>query len=430
MLRTFYKLYLFLIVSVAVAALVVTPTLQYLFVVHFTVSDAQDVRSTMYVLRDMLADVPPASRQKMIDNSQAFFPLIHFDLPDRSQLALSEKDRRSLDLGYAVLAGPENLLLAIPPSSQVLRTRQIEILGSGTMFRIIGWMMVGAVLFGGLFLWMRSHWRDLEALREAAQRFGEGQLHVRSGLPERSSVAPLATRFDSMASRIQTLVSTQSEMVNAISHELRTPIARFGFALALLKSAKDQEEQRRYLDTMSQDIAELDQLVSELLSYGALGQPGRELEPCEVNIADLIDSVVGSLALEMEMLDIQCQVEVLPPGAVASVDPKLTARALINITRNAMRYGRRSIAVAAIMDGGVLVIHVDDDGIGIPEADRKSIFEPFHRLDRSRDRSTGGFGLGLAIVRRAIVSQGGSVYVGDSPMGGARFTLEFPERNG
>lgn len=430
MLRTFYKLYLFLILSVAVAALVVIPTMQYLFVVHFTESDAQDVRSTMYVLRDMLADVPPANRQKVIDDSQAVFSLIHFDLLDRSQLSLSEKARHSLDLGYAVPVGSEDLLLAIPPSNQVLRTRQMGMPGSGAMFRIMGWLMVGAVLFGGLFLWMRSHWRDLEALREAAQRFGEGQLHIRSGLPERSSVAPLATRFDSMASRIQTLVSTQSEMINAISHELRTPIARFGFALALLKVAKDQEEQRRHLDTMSQDIAELDQLVSELLSYGALGQPGREPEPCEVNIADLIDSVVGSLALEMEMLDIHCEVEVLPPGAVASVDPKLTARALINITRNAMRYGRRRIAVAAIMDRGVLVIHVDDDGIGIPEADRKSIFEPFHRLDRSRDRSTGGFGLGLAIVRRAIASQGGSVYVGDSPMGGARFTLELPASKG
>ena len=426
MLRTFYKLYLSLIISVAVAAFVVTPVMQYLFVARFTQSDAQDVRATMYVMRDMLADVPEAQRKKVIDDARAPFALIDFGLTDRSQLTLSDKDRRALDNGYSVSVGSDSLLLAIPASNQVLRTNQLDIPGSGPIFRAMAWVTIVFVVFGGLFLWLRAHWRDLEALREAAQRFGDGQLHVRSGLPARSSVSPLATRFDSMASRIQTLVSTQSEMINAISHELRTPIARFGFALALLKSAKDEEERRRYIDTMSHDIGELDQLVSELLSYGALGQPGRDPECCEVDIAEFIDSVTGSLSLEMELREIQCHAVTLPPGALATIDPKLTARALINLVRNALRYGRERIDITATVDRGVLVVHVDDDGIGVPEADRKSIFEPFHRLDRSRDRNTGGFGLGLAIVLRAITSQGGSVTVGDSPTGGARFTLQLP----
>ncbi|KAF1006257.1 MAG: Sensor protein RstB [Luteibacter sp.] len=428
MLRTFYKLYISLIISVAIAAFVVTPVMQYLFVAKFTQSDAQDVRATMYVMRDMLAEVPVDQRKQMIDDARAPFALIDFDLTERSKLNLSEKDRRALDSGYSVAVGSDSLLLAIPGSDQVLHTNQMDVPGSGPIFRVMAWVTIVFVVFGGLFLWLRSHWRDLEALREAAQRFGDGQLHVRSGLPSRSSVSPLATRFDSMASRIQTLVSTQSEMINAISHELRTPIARFGFALALVKSAKDEDERRRYLDTMSHDIGELDQLVSELLSYGALGQPGRDPESCEVDVTEFIDSVTGSLSLEMELREIQCHVSIFPIDATATIDPKLTARALINIVRNALRYGRERIDIKATVDREMLVIHVDDDGIGVPEADRKSIFEPFHRLDRSRDRNTGGFGLGLAIVRRAITSQGGSVAVGDSPTGGARFTLLLPVR--
>lgn len=428
MLRTFYKLYISLIISVAIAAFVVTPVMQYLFVAKFTQSDAQDVRATMYVMRDMLAEVPVDQRKQMIDDARAPFALIDFDLTERSKLNLSEKDRRALDSGYSVAVGSDSLLLAIPGSDQVLHTNQMDVPGSGPIFRVMAWVTIVFVVFGGLFLWLRSHWRDLEALREAAQRFGDGQLHVRSGLPSRSSVSPLATRFDSMASRIQTLVSTQSEMINAISHELRTPIARFGFALALVKSAKDEDERRHYLDTMSHDIGELDQLVSELLSYGALGQPGRDPESCEVDVTEFIDSVTGSLSLEMELREIQCHVSIFPIGATATIDPKLTARALINIVRNALRYGRERIDIKATVDREMLVIHVDDDGIGVPEADRKSIFEPFHRLDRSRDRNTGGFGLGLAIVRRAITSQGGSVAVGDSPTGGARFTLLLPVR--
>jgi signal transduction histidine kinase len=427
MLRTFYKLYLTLIASILLAVFVVVPGMQYMLIPRLTPSNANDLRSTMYILRDMLSTQDEAKREKALAEVQPTLTMVRFDLLDRSSVVLTDDQQHRLDLGYAVdIDTPGTILLAIPPTHQLLRTRDLQAPGASSLFRVVAWTVVVAMLLGGLFFWLRSHWRDLEILREAAQRFGDGQLHARSGLSARSSVAPLATRFDSMASRIQTLVSTQSEMINAISHELRTPIARFGFALALLKSAKDEGEWRRHIAAMSDDMAELDQLVSELLSYGALEQPGREPEYCLVDIAEFIDSVTGSLALEMEARDIHCRVTILPSGAMARVDPKRSARALINIVRNAMRYGRSQIDITVTMTNEMLVIHVDDDGIGVPEADRKSIFEPFHRLDRSRDRSTGGFGLGLAIVRRAITSQGGSVEVGDSPTGGARFTLKLP----
>jgi len=427
MLRTFYKLYLTLIASVVLAVVVVVPAMQYMLVPRLTPSDADDVRSTMYILRDMLSVEDIAKRKQTLDEVQPTLSIVRFDLIDRSSVTLSDDQQRRLDIGYAVdTDDPRTILLAIPPSHQLLRTREMRSPGSGSLFRIAAWTVVVAMLLAGLFLWLRSHWRDLEILREAAQRFGEGQLHVRSGLPDRSSVAPLATRFDSMASRIQTLVSTQSEMINAISHELRTPIARFGFALALLKSAKNDAERNRHIDAMSNDMGELDQLVSELLSYGALGQPGRDPEYDEINVAEFIDSVTGSLSLEMEAHDVHCHVLLSPTVTVARIDPKLSARALINLVRNAMRYGRSTIDVTVTVVDDMLVIHIDDDGIGVPEAERKSIFEPFHRLDRSRDRSTGGFGLGLAIVRRAVTSQQGSVTVGDSPTGGARFTMRLP----
>lgn len=427
MLRTFYKLYLTLIASIVLAVVFVVPAMQYMLVPRLSPSNADDVRSTMYILRDMLSLEGEAKREKTLDEVQPALSIVRFDLVDRSSISLSADQRHRLDMGYAVDADtPGTILLAIPPSDRLLRTRELRAPGSGSLFRAVAWTAVAAVLLGGLFLWLRSHWRDLEILREAAQRFGDGQLHVRSGLPARSSVAPLAARFDSMASRIQTLVSTQSEMINAISHELRTPIARFGFALALLKSAKDEAERNRHIDAMSNDMSELDQLVTELLSYGALGQPGRAPEYDEINIAEFIDSVTGSLSLEMEARDIHCRVVIAPELTVACIDPKLSARALINLVRNAMRYGRSNIDISATIVQHMLVIHIDDDGIGVPEAERKSIFEPFHRLDRSRDRNTGGFGLGLAIVRRAVTSQGGSIDVDDSPTGGARFTMRLP----
>ena len=108
------------------------------------------------------------------------------------------------------------------------------------------------------------------------------------------------------------------------------------------------------------------------------------------------------------------------------LDPRLTARALQNLLRNAMRYCDRRIQVGVSLNAKGCSLWVDDDGIGIPEQERERIFEPFYRLDRSRDRATGGFGLGLAISRRALEAQGGTLNVEQSPLGGARFKLWLP----
>ena len=110
-------------------------------------------------------------------------------------------------------------------------------------------------------------------------------------------------------------------------------------------------------------------------------------------------------------------------------DPKLVARALLNLIRNRTRYAKRAISLGAEVDGtGTLVLTVDDDGPGIPLADRDRVFEPFHRLDSSRDRHTGGFGLGLglAIVRRVALVRGADVRLESAASGGARFEMTLP----
>jgi two-component system OmpR family sensor kinase len=109
------------------------------------------------------------------------------------------------------------------------------------------------------------------------------------------------------------------------------------------------------------------------------------------------------------------------------LDPRLTARAVQNLIRNAMRYCHRSLLLRVDMDEqGACLLTVEDDGIGIPPEERQRIFQPFYRLDRSRDRTTGGFGLGLAISRRAIESQGGSLTAEQSALGGAQFRIRLP----
>jgi signal transduction histidine kinase len=108
-------------------------------------------------------------------------------------------------------------------------------------------------------------------------------------------------------------------------------------------------------------------------------------------------------------------------------DRRLLARAVGNLLRNAQKYAAHTVALSARRDGDLLEIVVDDDGPGIPEEERERIFEPFYRLDRSRDRATGGFGLGLSIARKAVALHGGVLAVQRSPLGGARFVITLPD---
>ena len=145
-----------------------------------------------------------------------------------------------------------------------------------------------------------------------------------------------------------------------------------------------------------------------------------------MSLDEFIDSILGSFDEALETPDIVLDVLMQGTQARFALDPRLTARALQNLLRNAMRYCDHRIQVGVNVTPQGCELWVDDDGIGIAEADRERVFEPFYRLDRSRDRATGGFGLGLAISRRALEAQGGTLKLEQSPLGGARFRLWLP----
>ncbi|ROM70573.1 two-component sensor histidine kinase [Pseudomonas brassicacearum] len=287
-------------------------------------------------------------------------------------------------------------------------------------------VLIGATMLACLLLWLRPHWRDLERLKRTAERFGKGHLDERTHITSRSNIGSLAHVFDTMAGDIENLLNQQRDLLNAVSHELRTPLTRLDFGLALALSDDLPPATRERLQGLVAHIRELDELVLELLSYSRLQNPERLPERDEVPLDEFIDSILGSVDEDLAAPDVV--IDVLLHGTLERfvLDPRLTARALQNLLRNAMRYCERRIQVGVRVSDRGCEIWVDDDGIGIPDSERERVFEPFYRLDRSRDRATGGFGLGLAISRRALEAQGGTLTAEASPLGGARFRLWLP----
>lgn len=287
-------------------------------------------------------------------------------------------------------------------------------------------VLIGATMLACLLLWLRPHWRDLERLKRTAERFGKGHLSERTHIADSSNIGSLAHVFDTMAGDIEKLLNQQRDLLNAVSHELRTPLTRLDFGLALALSDDLPPASRERLQGLVAHIRELDELVLELLSYSRLQNPERLPERVDVALDEFIDSILGSIDEDLAAPDVV--IDVLLHGALQRfvLDPRLTARALQNLLRNAMRYCEKRIQVGVLASDQGCEIWVDDDGIGIPDDERERVFEPFYRLDRSRDRATGGFGLGLAISRRALEAQGGTLTAETSPLGGARFRLWLP----
>jgi signal transduction histidine kinase len=306
-------------------------------------------------------------------------------------------------------------------ADDVILARDLPIdIGLALKMEAVRYVIVALALLIPIALWSRSHWLGLQALSRVADQVGAGNLTARAQLQPSASVYPLAERINHMAGRIDSLLAGQRNLLHSVSHELRTPIARLGFALELLRANASDPTLEPRIAAMEGDVAELNDLVKELLGMIRLDS-AQALQLDEVAVEDLLAGCIAALP------PAACQPQValaLPLGAIQA-DRRLLARAIGNLLTNAQKYGETRVALSA-RRGATLDIVVEDDGPGIPGPERERVFEPFYRLDRSRDRATGGFGLGLSIAHKAVALHGGTIRIEDSALGGARFVISLP----
>ena len=424
MLRLFLRLYVILALGLAGAIWLVNYTFDELMPEANETYNREAVRGPAYGLVEQLRPLQGDARQARLAELQPHYGL-RLKLVQKDTQALTEREQALLDKGQLVVRGDfMEFLATIDGSSQLL---EIKLPEEPKWLYLWAYGFLGVCLAIVLYFWVRPHWRDLEHIRLAAQRFGDNDLGSRILLPRRSTVRELAGHFNQMAERIESLIANQRELTNAVSHELRTPIARLSFELDQLRQQADPRQSRALITDMYADLGELEEMVSELLTYASLERGATQVTRENIEAHSWLDSVIGSVALEAEAEGVHlslrtCEVDII------QIEPRFMARAVINLLRNAIRYADRRVEVSLVKFGSGYEVRVCDDGPGVPEEGRAKIFQPFMRLDASRDRRTGGFGLGLAISRRALEAQGGTLTAQASPLGGARFRVWLPSQ--
>jgi len=288
-----------------------------------------------------------------------------------------------------------------------------------------------AVLGATIYLIVRGVEARMARLELAATRIATGRLDTRVKVESGDFLGRLGMAFNGMAAQVQALLRAQQDMIRAVSHELRTPVARIRFAVQMVEDMTDDPAIRRQLQGIDGDIEELDGLVDEILTYARLGSDavnGREMEATLVDCRAMAERVIAALAPLHGHLSIELAEG---PEVEALAEARYLQRALQNLVANACRYATSRVVIQVQAEPRLLRIDVEDDGPGVPPGERHAIFKPFARLDDSRTRSSGGYGLGLSIVQKVMTWHGGSVGVDDSPaLGGARFTLLLPQRLG
>ncbi len=267
--------------------------------------------------------------------------------------------------------------------------------------------------------------RKLQLIQVGVNEVSQGNLDIQVQVIGQDEIARLSATFNAMTEHIKRLIESQRELTRAVSHELRTPVARIRFAVDMLADTDDEDSRHMQRDYIDEDIEALNGLIDEILTYAKLeeGSPKLDLEP--VNLKELIEQVVR----ETNALGKSIKIVGQPPSAkvTAIADRRYLHRVIQNLAGNALRYAETTIVISAGVKKGNAFVSVEDDGHGISEADREKVFIPFSRLDDSRTRASGGYGLGLSIVSRIAFWFNGSMKVDESPkLSGARFVMTWP----
>ena len=419
--KLFVQFYLLLFVCFLVMTMLVG--LVYKFTAERAGRQSLDdlMKSSLYLMRSELREIPPhdwARTLKELDLNLSFElriePLKKYVLDPSTMQRLRGGDIVALDEQYTFIQRipRSNYVLAVGPVPYLYFLHQMRLLDIALL------AFIAISLAFPVFIWMRPHWQDILRLEAAAQRFGDGHLTERIHFDSASSFERLGVAFNQMADNINALIASKKQLIDGIAHELRTPLVRLRYRLEMSENLTPAESQ-----ALNRDISQLEALIEELLTYARLDRPQNELKLSTQDLPAWLHSYVEDVQSVNPQRTLQVN---STSGDYGALDMRLMERAVDNLVNNALRYSDHQLRISLHLNGNRANLWVEDDGPGIAPDARQRVFEPFVRLDPSRDRSTGGCGLGLAIVHSIAQALGGDVSCEESDLGGARFCFNWP----
>lgn len=338
---------------------------------------------------------------------------------DESLPTIAEARRQAATPAARASLGRSRALVAAPDGGTYLfswgQGRRLDVVHNWLLALLL-LFMVGVVLAGHLVL--RRALAPLRSLREGVARLSEGDLEVALETPGADEFGQLTRAFNAMVARVREMVRARDQLLLDVSHELRSPLTRMKVALELLPAGEKRER-------MAADVSEMEAMIGELLELERL-RGGRGLRMAPQNLAAVLREVAAGFAEGKPGV----RLVGIPAELPLAFDADSIRSVLRNLLDNATKYSladSHPVELSAGHEGRAVVVRVKDDGPGIPEDDLGSLFEPFFRVDRSRSKRTGGYGLGLSICRRVMEAHGGSIGVSNNSGGrGACFVLGFP----
>ncbi|NQZ26727.1 MAG: GHKL domain-containing protein [Colwellia sp.] len=347
-------------------------------------------------------------------------PLANFPLPQAllddltaGQPLLLETDD-SISLHFYLATTDELLVLTTPPQ----KTNQ-----SNSLLPIFLTSLFYLAVLALMLVWLYPLAKRLMTLRQTAKSFGEGDLNQRINVGTISYIRDLELEFNRMAQRIDDLVTDIKLLSSAVSHDLRTPLARIRFGIDTIAEEDDPVLRKKFERRISDNVDEMVDLVESLLSYARLDQTLITLNKAPVDFKKLINTCINNKSQD----DIKLTLQVPQQQVMVDGDLSYLLVLMSNLLQNAYQYCHSQIHVSVAEQGSNIIVTVSDDGQGIAIEQREQILKPFIRGENS-EKKVKGYGMGLAIVKRIVEWHHGNIRIDNSvSLKGAQFSVTLPK---
>ena len=428
----FTKIWLWVIVTTIVSLMGFVLTTR---LIHRNLPDLMDLFPKVLILaRDnaqiALEEGGPSRLERMLTRLNKTFSARHFLIDDAGFDLVDGSDRSSFLHMAATFPEPpiqhgEKIFIVSIPTQGSRLLVELQAPGNpASLLPFYLWIFLLIAVFG--YALAAYLGRPLRNLTKTVERFGNGELNARTSSTRNDEIGELARAFDRMAERTESLMTAQRRLLQDVSHELRSPLARLSLAIRL---ARTQEDGRNSLDRVTKDVDRLTTLVNELLALTEAEGDTVVRNRKSIHLHELLELISQENALEADAKQCRFQIE-LRNRVTVEADPELLRRSIENILRNALRHSpiHRTIEMMLDRKENDVILTVRDFGPGVDDDSLTQIFEPFYRVETDRNRSSGGVGLGLAIARRAISLHGGHISAANAHPG-LLVTIQLPAEN-